>query len=253
MRAYRQEQDVDEWNAEKDNDVVLLDALTEEHLNKIGEWMEVSQKNVACLFSVGSSGIEMALGNHWRNEKVLQPVNQWPDVNEARPLLAVSGSCSPVTAMQIEYAKRHGFEEVIIDISGHDERLEKIVQEVTALLQQQKDVVVHTGKKEKENLSSDLVGKFLGTIAKKSIERASIKRIIVAGGDTSSYAGRAMEIEALEMIAPFVSGAPLCKVHSKNKSMDGIEINLKGGQVGAEDYFVLLKQGIKTKAMIETE
>ena len=59
------EQDVDEWNAEKDNDVVLLDALTEEHLNKIGEWMEVSQKNVACLFSVGSSGIEMALGNHW--------------------------------------------------------------------------------------------------------------------------------------------------------------------------------------------
>ena len=44
------EQDVDEWNAEKDNDVVLLDALTEEHLKKIGEWMEVSQKK--CCMSV---------------------------------------------------------------------------------------------------------------------------------------------------------------------------------------------------------
>ena len=67
--------------------------------------------------------------------------------------------------------------------------------------------------------------------------------IVVAGGDTSSYAARAMEIEALEMIAPLVPGAPLCKAHSENKHIDGIEVNLKGGQVGGEDYFVILKNG----------
>ena len=77
-----------------------------------------------------------------------------------------------------------------------------------------------------------------GTIAKEVITRTGIKRVVVAGGDTSSYVGRAMEIDALEMVAPFVSGAPLCKVYSKNKSVNEIEINLKGGQVGSEDYFV---------------
>jgi uncharacterized protein YgbK (DUF1537 family) len=66
---------------------------------------------------------------------------------------------------------------------------------------------------------------------------------VVAGGDTSSYAARAMGVEALEMIAPLVPGAPLCKAYSKNKSVDGIEVNLKGGQVGGEDYFLILKNG----------
>jgi 3-oxoisoapionate kinase len=62
---------------------------------------------------------------------------------------------------------------------------------------------------------------------------------LVAGGDTSSYAARAMEIDAVEMIAPVVSGAPLCKAYSKNEKINGLEVNFKGGQVGGEDYFGL--------------
>ena len=44
---------------------------------------------------------------------------------------------------------------------------------------------------------------------------------------------------AVEMIAPVVSGAPLCKAYSTNKSIDALEVNFKGGQVGGEDYFGL--------------
>jgi 3-oxoisoapionate kinase len=40
-----------------------------------------------------------------------------------------------------------------------------------------------------------------------------------------------------------VPGAPLCKAHSMDKAINGIEVNLKGGQVGGEDYFVILKTG----------
>jgi uncharacterized protein YgbK (DUF1537 family) len=39
-------------------------------------------------------------------------------------------------------------------------------------------------------------------IAKHAVEQTGIKRVVVAGGDTSSYAARAMQIEAVEMIAP---------------------------------------------------
>jgi uncharacterized protein YgbK (DUF1537 family) len=80
----------------------------------------------------------------------------------------------------------------------------------------------------------------LGSIAREAIIHTGLKRVVVAGGDTSSHAAAGMEIDALEMIAPMmVGGAPLCRVYSGNKSMDGIEINFKGGQVGGKDYFLL--------------
>jgi len=35
----------------------------------------------------------------------------------------------------------------------------------------------------------------------------------------------------------------LCKVYSKNKDINGLEINFKGGQVGGEKYFEILLNG----------
>ena len=93
--------------------------------------------------------------------------------------------------------------------------------------------------KQSDNLSSEKLGTALGTIAKQAVEKNKLKRVVIAGGDTSSYAARAMEIDAVEMIAPVVSGAPLCKAYSTNKSINGLEVNFKGGQVGGEDYFGL--------------
>jgi uncharacterized protein YgbK (DUF1537 family) len=104
-------------------------------------------------------------------------------------------------------------------------------------------VIVHTGKKQAENLPSEKLGTALGTIAKEAIEKTDVKRIVIAGGDTSSYAARTMEIEAVEMIAPIVIGAPLCRAISKNKSVNGLEVNFKGGQVGSENYFEILLNG----------
>ena len=92
--------------------------------------------------------------------------------------------------------------------------------------------------KQAQNLSSEKLGTALGTIAKKAVLKAGAKRILVAGGDTSSYAARAMEIDAVEMLAPLVTGAPLCKVHSRNEAMQGLEVNFKGGQVGGKEYFL---------------
>ena len=38
-------------------------------------------------------------------------------------------------------------------------------------------------------------------------------------------------------------GAPLFKAYSKNKNIHGLELNFKGGQVGGEDYFVVMMKG----------
>jgi uncharacterized protein YgbK (DUF1537 family) len=39
------------------------------------------------------------------------------------------------------------------------------------------------------------------------------------------------------MLAPLAPGAPLCRAAAPGSPVDGIEINFKGGQVGAPDYF----------------
>lgn len=224
------EQNINTWH--RNEEIVLLDVLHNEQLTKIGEWLESLRKNDETLFSVGSSGIEMALGNWWNQTGQLKPRSSWPRPQKISPLLVISGSCSPVTTSQIEYAKTNGFEEIIIDAKN-------VIPRTTELLKQGKNVIVHTGKRQPAAIPAETTGKTLGAIARETIINTGIKRVIVAGGDTSSHAAREMQVDALEMIAPMVSGAPLCKVHSANNRIHGIEINLKGGQVGGKDYFTI--------------
>jgi 3-oxoisoapionate kinase len=224
-----------------DEAIVLIDALNETHLLKTGEWMD-TQFNDSILFSVGGSSVEMALGKYWNTTQQLTAVVEWPHPGKANPLLVISGSCSPVTAVQMAHAKANGFEEIIIDaakICKEGIVEQTVIDSVNELLQQQKNLIVHTGEKQNNNLSSEKLGTALGQIAKAAAERSLVKRIVIAGGDTSSYAARAMEIEAVEMIAPVVIGAPLCKAISKNIFINGLEVNFKGGQVGSENYFEL--------------
>lgn len=238
---------VKEWSYALNNDeVVLIDVLNDEQFTNIGAWIDAQCNGTTSLFSVGSSGIEMALGNYWNKQQLLKPVAGWKHPGKVMPLLVVSGSCSPVTTSQIAWAVLNGFEEVELDAvrvcNGGVVEL-SVVNRINDLLQHQKNVIVHTGQKEAQSLSSEKLGTALGSIAKEAVKYAPVKRVVVAGGDTSSYAARAMEIDAVEMIAPLVSGAPLCKAYSKNKTIDGLELNFKGGQVGGEDYFGVIMRG----------
>ncbi|AHF16884.1 four-carbon acid sugar kinase family protein [Niabella soli] len=242
----QQDKPVQEWSATPDGDaeVILIDALYGRQLPKIGEWLDTGVPG-AIVFSVGGSGVETALGAYWNRTGILQRKEQWPAVAVADPLLVVSGSCSPVTAKQIAYARSCGFNEVIIDaISVCNNGVPSNVFEViNKALASGSSVIVHTGSKAEENVPSEKLGTALGTIVKQVLYHNKLKRVVIAGGDTSSYTARAMEIAAVEMIAPIVTGAPLCRAISSNKYIDGLELNFKGGQVGDEDYFEVLRAG----------
>jgi uncharacterized protein YgbK (DUF1537 family) len=46
------------------------------------------------------------------------------------------------------------------------------------------------------------------------------------------------------MIAPLTPGAPLCRARALPPSpAEGLEVVFKGGQVGAEDYFEIVRRG----------
>jgi len=232
-------------------EVMLIDALYDEQLLPIGATLDHYATN-APLFSVGSSGVEMALGKFWVQQGVLTPVAEWPSPSSVSPLLVISGSCSPVATEQISWAKANGFAEVVLNAPELAQRPEKALylcaykQAAINYMQQGQSVIVHTNgstARPDQNLSSQKLGTALGLIARAVAQQTHVQRVVVAGGDTSSYAARAMGIEAVEMIAPLVPGAPLCRASAPGSPLHNVEINFKGGQVGSSTYLGVLREG----------
>lgn len=225
-------------------DIIFFDAIYQSQMAGIGKLID-SFAGKDPFFSAGSSGIEMALGDHWNSEGILKEV-PYPVPEKVAQILIASGSCSPVTAAQVAYALQHGFEEVVLnpDNIANADGLMPYISKTVQIIREGKSVIVHTGcggeniVKDRSIDTADLFGTALGKIAKSVVAETSVQRIVVAGGDTSSYAARSMGIEAVEMTATLSPGAPLCKAHAPGSSLDGKEINFKGGQVGGEDYFL---------------
>ncbi len=233
-------------------DVILFDALNAEHLSRIGKLIDEFASVKPPLFSVGSSGIETALAAHWGRKKPAPRV-----AGSTRQVLIGSGSCSPVTLGQITWALKHDFAGVSLDANAladsktRTSAIKRTASSAVTLLNKGRSVILFTCKSgtdkrlatKLKNRTAKALGSALGQIMRDVLKQNPIQRMCVAGGDTSSYAARALGIDALEMIAPLTPGAPLCRAHAPGSPLDGREIVFKGGQVGAENYFEILKRG----------
>lgn len=223
-------------------EIVLFDVMRTEQLSRIGALIDAAAVGTP-VFSVGSSGIEMALGAHWAEQGSLRPRTEWPTAARVDRLLVVSGSCSPVTSGQIDWALGNGF--VGIPLDAQAPQIEPTIAAARVALRAGKSPLVFTARGQQTGAPApaSTLGAALGTIARTLVESESLSRVLVAGGDTSSYAARALGIEAVEMLAPLAPGAPLCRAHSADTAVRGLEVNFKGGQVGAPDYFGAVQRG----------
>jgi uncharacterized protein YgbK (DUF1537 family) len=243
-------------------DVVLFDVLHEGHLARIGQILADFASKERPLFAVGSSGFTAAVGSNWVRTSAVLRTEGFPDPGEARPMLVASGSCSPVTEGQIEWAFSHGFEEVAVDTPAlaNDSTAESALRQATdaacAKLTSGRHVIVHTSRGNadprlaatraaiQDGSTAAVLGGALGTITRAAVGRTGVRRVLIAGGDTSGYLARSLGVESLEMIAPLTPGAPLCRASAASGSpVDGLELNFKGGQVGRPDYFAAVARG----------
>jgi uncharacterized protein YgbK (DUF1537 family) len=246
-------------------EVVLFDALTAEHLARIGKFLESHTSSQRQFFSVGSSGIETALAGQFyspssRRASALtkkSKSNLSGFTSAVKNLLVGSGSCSLVTSEQIAWALKNNFVEVALDadalIGGKNSanEIKRAADVAAAWLNAGRSVIVHTTKSGSDKriaakLKGDIaniLGTALGKVLCGALAQTDVRRVCIAGGDTSSYAARAMGIEALEMIAPLLPGAPLCLAFAPGAPADKLEVVFKGGQVGPENYFEILRRG----------
>jgi uncharacterized protein YgbK (DUF1537 family) len=144
----------------------------------------------------------------------------------------------------------NGYEAISLEaadlINGvHDSRKQAIDAAITAL-SAGRDTVLYTALGTPPNPAhGDQLGIALGNLLRELLDRSAnlptpFGRVVVCGGDTSSHAVQQLGIYALTWAANIAPGGPLCLAHSDGP-LDGLEIVLKGGQVGGANFFDLVR------------
>jgi len=211
-------------------------------------------------FVAGSSGVEYALMRAMAAAGATSGAARFAPLPPADRIIVVSGSVSPTSERQIRYALANGFDGIAADAIAlaTDRAAECARVEVAALavLRAGRSPLIHTalGPATDHGRALDAIpgarqatGEALGWIARRLIEHSGIRRIIFAGGDTSSHALGQLNVHALTTRFPLSAtpGSPLCTAHSATPGLDAIELAMKGGQVGHDDYFVSLRDGLE--------
>jgi uncharacterized protein YgbK (DUF1537 family) len=235
------------FNAAKQvSDAVLFDGVSLEDLGATGSVLLEHKLPLA----VGSSGVTRALVIAWQKNGLIDSVIAPSSVGEVERLLVISGSCSPVTTSQVVKAAAHGYETHLVDmpalLRGESTEEQRLIDAALASLSSGRCCVSHSAEgplKENETPAGDQLGVVLGRVTKAVIRRAGLRRIVFAGGDTSSHGVAQLGVDALTWAAPIEAGAPLVKTHSEDPSVDGLEMVLKGGQMGGENFFESVRRG----------
>lgn len=229
---------------------ILMDVAHSSNLAVIGKliWRRAQQHR---LLAVGASSVVQALVAHWDSRSDICSKPDEPKIVPASgPVLVLAGSLSPHTARQIQCATSYA--RVLLDpkeISSPDDTYcHKVASHVAALLRQGQSVLACTSDASRSptkdgSQDSRTLAIACGAWLAQVLRAAPVRRLGIAGGDTSSYAVRALDAWGLSYLQSLSPGVALCRLHSDRAHLDGLEISLKGGQMGSDDLFERLLHG----------
>jgi len=193
-------------------------------------------------------GIELQAEPKFEPEPERQPVNRRdvPRVPAAArgPVFILAGSLSPLTAQQIAHA--NAFEKIELAperLCGDaaPAYLEEILKPIAAALRAGRHVLAFTRRVgEPQSTGHDdprTLALACGQLLRRVLETTQLHRVAVAGGDTSSYAMQQLDAWGLSYLSSVCPGVALSRLHSDRPYLDGLEIVLKGGQMGGVDLF----------------
>ncbi len=250
------------------NVLIAIDVLDETSLIEAGRviWENRGER----LLAVGSQGVEYALAAYWKSCGLIPNHAHASHIKPVDQMIAVSGSCSPVTAEQISWAEQNGFAGVRIDPAlavdkiAWENEIERAASEALSFLDEGSDPLVFTAMgpedpatqayqqavsasgRQVEDINA-AVGSGLGKLLRNLMDRTGAKRGVVAGGDTSSHATNELGLCALTAVGLISPGASVCAAHPLDPATETFELALKGGQMGEPDYFGQVKSGGKSQ------
>lgn len=218
------------------------------------------------VFSASSSGLQYALAAYWRAQGLIPATPSLPVATAVPCIAVVSGSCSPMSATQIQWARANGFATERLDIAKCldsqqvDAEIARLVQRALASIAQNISPIVFSaeGPDDPAVLNFDAtaaaaqmpksdatarIGQVLAEVMRQILDGSNIRRIVVAGGDSSGAVGSHLGIRALTVDAGMAPGVPLCRAWSDDAKRDGLQVALKGGQLGGPSFYGQVRAG----------
>jgi uncharacterized protein YgbK (DUF1537 family) len=163
----------------------------------------------------------------------------------------IAGSRSPVTAAQIAAAEQAGFVSIGLHAAGmaggDAAYAEALAERVVQALRDGRSVVAHSTLGDDSGAAragftralAQACGRLMATV----LARHPLARVGLAGGDTSSLAVLSWGARALTFSYLLSPGVAVCRVHAPGHATDGVELMLKGGQMGPPTLFADLLAG----------
>jgi uncharacterized protein YgbK (DUF1537 family) len=220
---------------------ILFDGLDSASMEKSAALIWEHRQREQC-FVIASSGFTHGLLDYWKAQGWIEAAATLPAVQPVKRIVVLSGSRSPATERQIQYAIRAGFAGLPLNAAqlartgSNGPYQEVVLSKALGKLYKGHSVILYLEPQpeadDRQSLASEM-----GKLLRALIARSGVRRAVVAGGDTSSHAVRELDAAALTFLAPLAPGAPLCQVHGKDMKPSGVELVLKGGQVGSERFF----------------
>lgn len=230
---------------------VLMDVSRPEDLQAVGSlvWRRAQQ---ARLLAVGPSSVVQALATQWNHPQAradgAAAIAVAPRQAAQGPVFVLAGSLSPITAQQVAAAS--SYEHVAVNVAslaqgGSDgaQAIQALAGDIGALLRAGRSVLAVTAGSASQGVSSHDVALAGGQLLAQVLAQSPLRRVGIAGGDTSSLAVQSLKAWGLSYQAPMAPGVALCRLHSEEPALDGVEIMLKGGQMGPQDLFERLLHG----------
>ncbi len=185
------------------------------------------------VFAIGAGGLSYGLAR-------AEPGSAGP-LPRATPargtVLAVSGSRSARTRAQADAAAAAGWTVLPLPLAPSPE----FIAEVAATLRAGTSVALTSDDADLAPAVGRPVLVAIAEAATSVVEGAAragaVGRVIVCGGDTSSRVTRLLGVESLSIAANPEGNIVLCTAHAPDPAIDGLELLLKGGQVGDDALF----------------
>lgn len=221
---------------EAETGAILFDALSQAHISEIGRYMRKIASERRVLVTGASSVAEAFF--HDRTAGIEQTAYHSP-VQEG-PVLAVAGSLSPLSARQVKAATDYKVIAIGIDeLRSNGVKKERLVEDACAYLRRGNNILLTTAPDNDHGPLAAENGLATATahLVRDIVERTNIRRLAVAGGDTSSHIVQNLGLWGLAYGWQHGPGVAVSIGRSDNPQRDGIQLLLKGGQMGQEDIF----------------
>ncbi len=243
--------------------IVAFDVIDAQTLCETGATLW-SLTDAAPLFVIGSQGVEDALVAHWAAlGHVTMPATPAAPVDR---IAVISGSCSPETAQQITNAVAAGFEAVRVDATKATDpaawqaEAARLLAAANDVLSRGASPILFTAMGPDDPaiaradtarvaagiapaVANATLAAGLGAVLARLADQAGLRRVAIAGGDTSSHATAQLGIVALTAEAAIAPAVPLMHGHRADERLAPIEVILKGGQMGLPDLFCAMRDG----------